>query len=274
MGLNRPCVTWPYVWQGGHQITLLNHTKQPREVRGVRCLSLPKQPLAEVLSPCDAVVISNAAEVCLQVRPHCRSGTLLILWTGHSFDQPAMAALDRPEVRQGWDLIASVSDWHRRTMVERYHLDPSRVVVLRNAIAPAFEGLFQTQEDLVQAKGSRLELVFTSTPFRGLDVLLSVFPEVRREHAEAELHVYSSMKVYQQEEAGDKFRYLYERCRATAGVRFFGSIQQPALARALTSATMLSYPCTFAETSCIAVMEAMAAGLFVATSDLGACARR
>ena len=113
-------------------------------------------------------------------------------------------------------------------------------------------------------------LVYTSTPFRGLDVLLSLFHEVRWEHRDDTLDVYSSMKVYQQDEADDPYRRLYECCRKLPGARHMGSVSQTELAAALRRASVLSYPNTFAETSCIAVMEAMAAGLYVLTSDLGA----
>jgi glycosyltransferase involved in cell wall biosynthesis len=155
-------------------------------------------------------------------------------------------------------------------MIGHYGLDPARVSVHRNAIAPCFEGLFSGRDELARAKGSQLTLCYTSTPFRGLDVLLSAFPEVQVEFPEAELEVFSSMKVYQQDEPGDAFAPLYDRCRATPSVHYAGSVPQPRLAEELKAASILAYPNTFAETSCIAVMEAMAAGLFVVTTDLGA----
>ncbi|MGA2441187.1 MAG: glycosyltransferase family 4 protein, partial [Tepidisphaeraceae bacterium] len=166
--------------------------------------------------------------------------------------------------------IVCVSQWHRAEMQRRYSLDSNRVAVIRNAIGPAFTNLFPDAAALAEAKSSAPVLAYTSTPYRGLDLLLSLFPEVHRRDERVRLHVYSSMKVYGQEESNDPCAGLYARCRAMPGVEYFGSIAQPALAESLKSAVILAYPNTFPETSCIAVMEAMAAGLLVVTSDLGA----
>ena len=181
-----------------------------------------------------------------------------------------MQPLRQADSRQGWDAIVCVSRWHRTSMIGQYGLDPARVVVLRNAIAPCFEGLFSGRDELAQAKGSRLILSYTSTPFRGLNVLIPVFPAVRQEFSDAELEVFSSMRVYQQAEEGDMYAPLYRACHQTPGVLYLGSVSQPRLAEELKAASILAYPNTFAETSCIAVMEAMAAGLMMVTTDLGA----
>lgn len=257
--------------QRGHQVTLLSGTKQPRTVRGVACHSCQNVPPALLRHECDVLVVLNGpAEKAPPLRQYLNPSCPLILWTQHAADQPAMAALRQEAVQREWDRIVCVSDWQRSTMIEQYHIDSARVVVLRNAMAPAFESLFRNEDELVRDKTSRLVLAYTSTPYRGLAVLLRLFPEVRRSFPGLELHVYSSLQVYQQEEREDKFRGLYEECRRTLGVTYFGSIAQPQLAAALKKASVLAYPNTFAETSCIAVMEALAAGLFVVTSDFGA----
>jgi protein O-GlcNAc transferase len=102
--------------------------------------------------------------------------------------------------------------------------------------------------------------------------LLGCFPEIRRQIPGARLQVFSSMKVYQISGQKDQESYgaLYEKCRATEGVEYIGSVPQPELAQTLPSVAALAYPNTFAETSCIAVMEAMACGCRIITSDLGA----
>jgi hypothetical protein len=165
----------------GHRVTLLTGTTRPREVRGVSCLSSRSVPAGLLRQPLDAFVVAcGPAEVCLQLHPQLAPATPLVLWTGHAPDQPMLQALQTSDVRNGWDVIVAVSDWHRQALVGRFALDPARVFVLHNAIAPAFAGLFPSAGELVAVKERRPVLAYTSTPFRGLDLLLRVFPEVQR----------------------------------------------------------------------------------------------
>jgi glycosyltransferase involved in cell wall biosynthesis len=67
----------------------------------------------------------------------------------------------------------------------------------------------------------------------------------------------------------DKFSALYDTCRNTPGIEYVGPVPQPQLARELKAATLLAYSNSFAETACVAMMEAMASGCMIVSSDLG-----
>jgi len=255
----------------GHAVTLLSDTSKPGVILGVACLNRKigtRQFFAD--SKFDAVIALNGPAKRSLMRWDLPASTMLMLWTRHAVDQPAMRGLSSRNTAERWDHIICVSDWQRTTVIETFRIAEERVSVARNAIAPAFEGLFPSPAALAAAKADGLCLAYTSTPFRGLNVLLQLFPAIRARHAKATLEVYSSMAVYLQEPGSDQFRSLYDAARKMAGVRYIGSLPQPTLATALAKVNVLSYPNTWAETSCIAVMEALAAGLLVVTSDLGA----
>ena len=258
----------------GHQVWLLTGTRNPRNVLGVECVrhrSLPREFFAQ---PFDAFVTLNGP---VDLGPNLRSllhpATPLVFWTGHGPTEGAVQGLRDGHVRRVWDQIVCVSTWHRQATIDAFGLDPAKVGTLRNAIAPAFASMFATRDELVAAKNGGPILVHTSVPYRGLNVLLSVFPAISNEFPDVRLRVYSDMKLYHLGEESDReFMPLYERCRATPGIEYVGTIPQPELAAALREASILAYPCTVPETSCIVVMEAMAAGLMVVTADIGALA--
>jgi len=181
-----------------------------------------------------------------------------------------MQALRDPACVALWDHIVCISEWQKTMFEQHLGVPRGRMEVLRNAIGPMFEGLFHSQADLADAKSKSLRLAYTSTPFRGLDVLVAAFPAIHRRHPAARLGIFSSMQVYDQAASRDPYKTLYDQCRATEGIDYHGSVPQPELAKALREASILSYPNTFAETACIAAMEALAAGLLVVSSDLGA----
>lgn len=255
----------------GHQIYLLNHTKTPRISRGVQCLSNNEESW-KLMPSCDAIICINSSrfDILNALRELGGPKPLLILWTGHAADQPAIAGLQEKKVRESIDALVLVSKWQARQHIDAFHIEPGHIRVLRNAIAPAFVDLFSGEASVLGCKRQPPVLAYTSTPFRGLDVLLHAFPPIRQAIPGAILKVFSDMRIYQVPIEQDQFSDLYELCRRTDGVEYIGAVSQTELAKQLKSVTCLAYPSTFAETSCIAVMEALAAGCLVVTTNFGA----
>jgi len=255
----------------GHGVTALTATTSPRVVQGVRCLGLREIPRSEFEVPNSIIVVLNGpAEMAAQLRPVLPPTAPLVLWAHHATDQPAMQPLRNPTCPAQWDRILCVSPWQAATFVEELGVPRERIEVLHDAIAPAFERMFQSASELAVAKAGPPRMAYTSTPFRGLDLLLGCFPAIRREHPDCELDVFSSMLVYGMAGNQDGFQPLYAEARALEGVNYYGSVPQPELARHMAKVSVLAYPNTFAETCCIAALEALAAGALVVTSDLGA----
>jgi glycosyltransferase involved in cell wall biosynthesis len=255
----------------GHQIYLLNHTKTPQVSRGVQCLS-NNEDAWKLMPSCDAMVCINAAqlEVLRALRDLGGKKPLLVLWTGHAADQPAIVGLKNKEIHEIIDKLVLVSSWQARQHIDAFHIDSGRIRVLRNAIAPAFVDLFSEEPSVRACKRHPPVLAYTSTPFRGLDVLLHAFPTIRHAIPGTTLKVFSDMSIYQVPIEQDPFSDLYALCRRTEGVEYIGAVAQADLAKHLKSVTCLAYPSTFAETSCISVMEALAAGCVVVTTNFGA----
>jgi glycosyltransferase involved in cell wall biosynthesis len=261
------CYLAPELANLGHRVTLATRAAEPKLVRGVHCE--PIHGIDGSLRDADCVVQLSALfpPRLVELKALCRPDTRQILWTGYAHDQPAVTALAQPETRALVDGFALVSEWQADCFYQAFGLDPMRIGILRNAVGPAFADLFGGGP-ILPAKADPPSLCYTSTPFRGLDRLLPAFARIRAAVPDARLEIYSSMAIYN--DLQDPYQALYDEARTSPGVTYHGAVPQPALAQALRSATMLAYPNTFPETSCIAVMEAMAAGCSVVTSDLGA----
>jgi glycosyltransferase involved in cell wall biosynthesis len=256
----------------GLRVSLLNGASRPGLVAGVSVVPLSTAAAERALAECQVAVLVSTAQAVRKVKGLLPSGTPLVLWTQHAADQPAMRPLAEPEVSDLIDRFVFVSQWQQAGYLRDFGLAGERCQVLRNAVGPAFAGLFADGAAALAAKRSPPRLAYTSTPFRGLDTLLDVFPTIRDRVPGLTLEVYSSMQVYHLPPGRDTadFGHLYRRAATTEGVEYIGSLPQPELARAMVGVDMLAYPNHFAETSCIAVMEALAAGCRVVTSDLAA----
>lgn len=262
----------------GHEIVIFNGVKKTYQSNRVKMI--PKSLLNKLLiedyfiqNVFDAVIVITGPADTNNLRSGFPSHTKLFLWTGHATDQPDIVALHSSQINRQWDGIIAVSNWQKQSFIDAFKIDPERIHVLRNAISPVFESLFPDKESLGKTKIAPWRFAYTSTPFRGLDFLLVLYKIFNDHVPNTELEIYSSLDVYKGLAlANAPYAHLYEIAKNMQNVRYFGAINQASLAQAMKHVSILSYSNTFAETSCICVMEAMAAGAYVVTSDYGALA--
>jgi glycosyltransferase involved in cell wall biosynthesis len=247
----------------GHEVALFNRgNKVPGRYGGVSCAGFEA---LGTLNSFDVVVSISTGSIAFRQQLGLRRP--LVLWSGHDIDRSAVAALRDGTERYLWDRIVMVSQWQADRYRAEFKINPEQITVLRNAVAPAFENVHRDQPYFFECDRAPV-LYYSSTPYRGLDVLLAAFPLIRTLVPGCEARIYSSMSVYQEEE--EPYRRLYELSRATEGVHYVGSLSQTALAQAMTRLDILAYPSTYPETSCITLMEAMAGGCLALCSALGA----
>ena len=182
-----------------------------------------------------------------------------VVWMHHHVNQRWVQWCKDKELVDLVTCFVFVSYWQREQYLNAFGLPPQRCVVLRHAL--------DLSPDLRRWEaGSKWRCAYTSTPFRGLSVLLDAWE--RLSPANAELHIWSSMKLYLEDDG--PYRHLYERAVSMPGVIYHGIAPNRELRAALQSMHFHVYPCTFEETACLAVIEAMAAGCRVIVPSLGA----
>lgn len=109
------------------------------------------------------------------------------------------------------------------------------------------------------------KVIYSSSPNRGLDILLKLWPKVREQIPDAELHIYYGWKTFYEIEKGNPERMIWmKKVQAAAkqpGVVDHGRMSQRELALEFLGAGVWAYPTYFYEISCITAMEAQAAGV-------------
>jgi len=146
------------------------------------------------------------------------------------------------------DLVAVVSKWLGECFREYLRIPERKIFVTRNGIEVSY------YKDL-KKECDPYRLIYTSIPKRGLTLLLEkIFPEVKKQIPRTELRVFSYRSL-------EEYRHLSQ-----PGVYFGGGLSQKELARELARSSLHLYPAIMVETSCIAAIEAQAAGIPVITS--------
>lgn len=195
--------------------------------------------------------------------PHADFSKITIFWNQLSHDQAAVQWLSDKNNHEAIDKFVFVSNWQSENYRKNFGIAGYKTAVLKNACI----GIEQIEKKIELP----IKICYTSTPWRGLDILLDSWKYL--EHLPCELHVFSSTKIYGtefDEKESEKYQHLYDKCNMLKNVIYRGSIPNEQLRAELPYFDIMAYPCTFEETSCISVIEAIYAGLRVVCSNIGA----
>jgi glycosyltransferase involved in cell wall biosynthesis len=180
------------------------------------------------------------------------------------FTQDLSDPLIAQKVLQNCDAVILCSNHHQQRWAETFKIPAGKMFLSSMGIPLERFGAsrFNTENRPRRA-------YYSSTPHRGLSVLLQAWPMIRAAVPDAELVVYSSLQVYGVPEQPE-FLALYDLARKLPGVLYKGSVGQAQLREGAIASRVLAYPCIFPEMGCVAAMEAMAAGCVVVGTSLGA----
>ncbi len=185
-----------------------------------------------------------------------------VLWMHHFVNQKEAKNLGSRDFINKIDWIIYNSNWNLEQHIKYFNLPKNKTVVIRNAIEKI---------SFKEKPSDKISLIYHTTPWRGLKILLKVFKSLNLENVE--LDVCSSTIIYGKKfdaVLGKKYEELFNECKNTKNVNYFGFLKNDKIIEKLKKVHIFAHPSIWPETSCIAAIESLAAGCEVVTTNLGA----
>ena len=189
-------------------------------------------------------------------------GRINVLWMHHFVNQKEAENLGSKDFVDKIDYIVFNSNWNFEKHLYQFKIPENKSIVIKNAIETI---------NFVEKPKDKINLVYHTTPWRGLVNLIKIFKKLNLENVE--LNICSSTIIYGKkfdDNLGKNFKDIFNECKNTKNVNYFGFLENKKIIDLLKKMHIFSYPSVWPETSCIAAIEAMAAGCEVVTTNLGA----
>lgn len=222
---------------------------------------IAKRKLAGMI---DESLLEDFQIICSRER-ELQEDKIRVFWCHDLPEDPESAKFRDESWRDKYHKFVFISNWQ----YQRYQLmhglpHNTKSIILESGIDPAPDTCLNKPDD------GKIRLVYTSTPQRGLEILLPVFEHLAETNPDIHLDVFSSFKIYGWDEMDKQFEPLYDTVRNHPQMTYHGFTPNDKLREFLNTADIFAYPSIWTETSCRAMLEAMSAGLVCVHPNLGA----
>lgn len=182
-----------------------------------------------------------------------------------TWNDPESAHLKDPELRKRFEKIIFVSNQQLQTFKYGLGVPYSESLVMKNAIEPIELTPCGKPTD-------KINIIYHTTPHRGLELLVPAFEHLAQTYKNIHLDVYSSFQIYGWDQRDIPYQPVFNRIRNHPQMTYHGFQPNEVVREALKRAHIFAYPNIWAETSCIAAIEAMSAGCDVVCPNFEALA--
>ena len=144
-------------------------------------------------------------------------GKINVLWIHHFVNQNEIINMGSKDYVDKLDWIVFNSNWNFEKYVYQFKIPESKSIVIRNAI--------EKIEFEKKPKG-KINLIYHTTPWRGLVHLLRIFKNLNLENVE--LNVCSSTIIYGKKfdsVLGKTYEGIFDECKKAKNVNYFGYLE-------------------------------------------------
>ncbi|MEK7431820.1 MAG: glycosyltransferase [Cyanobacteriota bacterium] len=218
------------------------------------------------------ILICVASESILRTKINAKK---IVLWIHNDYSPylnneiPDMAEKISAYMCLKADKIVAVSNWQKDFVSKIFHIPNNHIKVIGN-------GVKKYHHDNIQKIKNRL--IYISAPDRGLDILLTIFPELKKEFEDLELHIYSGFSTWGK---NDLFHIELEKEIFQKAIQDSVFLHKPIpneeLSEKLKESYLMVYPnhssdhtYFFGETFGLSVVEAQINGVPVISTKRGA----
>ena len=178
-----------------------------------------------------------------------------ILWAHHAYDQHIFFEFDHNIV----DHIVSPSEWNREKFIRIHKVPPQKISVIPNGVAEMFS----------YSDKKTKSMIYTSIPYKGLEVLAKVIPLVHKKHPDTTFKIFSSMSLYGDDQL-ELYSDTYTLLKSLPNVEYSEATDRENLVQHYQEAAFFVHPNKWEETFCVSMTEAMRCGAFPIITDIGA----
>ena len=161
-------------------------------------------------------------------------GKINILWMHHFVNQKEAKNLGSKDFVNKLDWIVFNSNWNFEKYVYQFKIPENKSMVIKNAIEKI---------DFKEKPKDKMNLIYHTTPWRGLVNLLKIFKNLNLENVE--LNICSSTIIYGKKfdsVIGKNFEKVFNECKNTKNVNYIGFLENKKIIELLKKMHIFTYP--------------------------------